>query len=58
MTEPKTIQPTVEMLEKRRLGPFSVSAIGLGAMRLAGPNVFGPPRVEKMPLYCFELRSS
>ena len=43
MTEPKTIQPTVEMLEKRRLGPFSVSAIGLGAMRLAGPNVFGPP---------------
>jgi pyridoxine 4-dehydrogenase len=27
----------------RRIGPFSVSAIGLGAMRLAGPNVFGPP---------------
>jgi pyridoxine 4-dehydrogenase len=43
MTEPKSIQQAVEMLEKRRLGPFSVSAIGLGAMRLAGPNVFGPP---------------
>jgi pyridoxine 4-dehydrogenase len=27
----------------RNIGPFSVSAIGLGAMRLAGPNVFGPP---------------
>jgi pyridoxine 4-dehydrogenase len=27
----------------RQLGPFSVSAVGLGAMRLAGPNVFGPP---------------
>jgi pyridoxine 4-dehydrogenase len=25
------------------LGPYSVSPIGLGAMRLAGPNVFGPP---------------
>jgi len=33
----------VEMTEERRLGPFSVSALGLGAMRLAGPNVFGPP---------------
>jgi pyridoxine 4-dehydrogenase len=43
MTEPKSSQQSVEMLEKRRLGPFSVSAIGLGAMRLAGPNVFGPP---------------
>ncbi len=30
-------------MEKRQLGPFSVSAMGLGAMRLAGPNVFGPP---------------
>jgi aryl-alcohol dehydrogenase-like predicted oxidoreductase len=29
--------------EKRGLGPFTVSAIGLGAMRLSGPNVFGPP---------------
>jgi pyridoxine 4-dehydrogenase len=28
----------------RPLGPFSVSAIGFGAMRLAGPGVFGPPR--------------
>lgn len=29
---------------RRPLGPFSVSAIGFGAMRLAGPGVFGPPR--------------
>lgn len=27
----------------RPLGPFSVSPIGLGATRLAGPNTFGPP---------------
>jgi pyridoxine 4-dehydrogenase len=33
----------VRMTERRALGPFSVSAIGLGAMRLAGPNVLGPP---------------
>jgi pyridoxine 4-dehydrogenase len=35
-------QPAI-VQEKRTLGPFSVSAIGLGAMRLTGPNVFGPP---------------
>lgn len=29
--------------ETRSLGPYSVSPIGFGAMRLAGPNVFGPP---------------
>jgi pyridoxine 4-dehydrogenase len=29
---------------RRPLGPFSVSAIGFGAMRLTGPGVFGPPR--------------
>src|SRR5450755_1763863 len=28
---------------KRALGLLSVSPIGLGAMQLAGPNVFGPP---------------
>jgi pyridoxine 4-dehydrogenase len=28
---------------KRQLGPFSVAPIGLGAMRLTGPGVFGPP---------------
>jgi pyridoxine 4-dehydrogenase len=37
------VQQPVGVTEKRHLGPFSVSAIGLGAMRLAGPNVFGPP---------------
>jgi pyridoxine 4-dehydrogenase len=30
--------------ERRGLGPFSVAPIGFGAMRLTGPNVFGPPR--------------
>jgi pyridoxine 4-dehydrogenase len=29
---------------RRRLGPFEVAPIGYGAMRLTGPNVFGPPR--------------
>ena len=29
---------------RRPLGPFSVSPIGFGAMRLTGPGVFGPPR--------------
>jgi pyridoxine 4-dehydrogenase len=43
MTLHESIQRAGEHVEKRRLGPFSVSAIGLGAMRLAGPNVFGPP---------------
>jgi pyridoxine 4-dehydrogenase len=28
----------------RGLGPFVVAPIGFGAMRLTGPNVFGPPR--------------
>src|ERR1700733_11744327 len=31
------------VVERRGLGPFSVAPIGFGAMRLAGPNVFGPP---------------
>jgi pyridoxine 4-dehydrogenase len=30
-------------LQRRPLGPFSVWPIGFGAMRLTGPNVFGPP---------------
>ena len=29
--------------DPRWLGPFPVSPIGFGAMRLAGPGVFGPP---------------
>ena len=29
---------------RRVLGPFSVRPIGFGAMRLAGPGVFGPPK--------------
>ena len=30
-------------MKQRQLGPFMVAPIGLGAMRLTGPNVFGPP---------------
>ena len=30
-------------MDQRRLGPFMVAPIGFGAMRLTGPNVFGPP---------------
>ena len=30
-------------MNDRPLGPFSVSPIGYGAMRLTGPSVFGPP---------------
>ena len=30
--------------QRRLLGPFLVAPIGFGAMRLTGPNVFGPPR--------------
>jgi pyridoxine 4-dehydrogenase len=34
-----------EMAERRSLGPYPVSPIGFGSMRLArGPNVFGPPK--------------
>jgi len=29
---------------RRQLGPFSVAPLGYGAMRLAGENVFGPPK--------------
>src|SRR3989442_1086752 len=31
-------------MQRYPLGPFSVSRIGLGAMQLPGPGVFGPPR--------------
>ena len=34
----------MEAVQQRRLGPFRVSPIGFGAMRLTGPNVFGPPQ--------------
>jgi pyridoxine 4-dehydrogenase len=30
-------------VKQRPLGPFRVAPTGLGAMRLTGPNVFGPP---------------
>ena len=29
---------------RRPLGPYAVAPIGFGAMRLTGPNVFGPPK--------------
>src|SRR2546428_9554975 len=31
-------------MQRYPLGPFSVSRVGLGAMQLPGPGVFGPPR--------------
>lgn len=43
MTEQRSVASPTDRLHKRSLGPFTVSPIGLGAMRLAGPNVFGPP---------------
>jgi pyridoxine 4-dehydrogenase len=33
-----------ETVQYGKLGPFTVSRVGFGAMRLTGPNVFGPPR--------------
>jgi aryl-alcohol dehydrogenase-like predicted oxidoreductase len=35
--------PAHALLQRRPLGPFSVWPIGFGAMRLSGPNIFGPP---------------
>jgi pyridoxine 4-dehydrogenase len=43
MTVQRDLPRSAEVQEKRVLGPCSVSAVGLGAMRLAGPKVFGPP---------------
>jgi pyridoxine 4-dehydrogenase len=36
--------PTDTEVERRALGPFTVLPVGLGAMQLAGPGVFGPPK--------------
>jgi len=38
------------VIERRGLGPFSVAPIGFGAMRLTGPNVFGPPRDHRVAI--------
>jgi len=38
-------RPVTESPDRRRpLGPFFVAPVGFGAMRLAGPNAFGPPK--------------
>jgi pyridoxine 4-dehydrogenase len=44
----RNTDPKRSTMDRRRLGPHLVSPIGFGAMRLTGPNVFGPPadRVE------------
>jgi pyridoxine 4-dehydrogenase len=34
----------VRLTDRRPLGSFLVAPIGFGAMRLTGPNVFGPPQ--------------
>jgi pyridoxine 4-dehydrogenase len=44
MTNNGSVEEPVGPSMKRPLGLLSVSAIGLGAMQLAGPNVFGPPK--------------
>jgi pyridoxine 4-dehydrogenase len=36
--------PADTEVERRALGPFAVFPVGLGAMQLAGPGVFGPPK--------------
>jgi pyridoxine 4-dehydrogenase len=48
----KSSSLTLQGGEKRGLGPYRVSPIGLGAMQLTGPNVFGPPadRTEAISL--------
>jgi pyridoxine 4-dehydrogenase len=43
MADEGSVAKLTDRPQKRSLGPFAVSPIGLGAMRLAGPNVFGPP---------------
>jgi len=40
-TEPKGASSLERCWRSGSWGPFSVAAIGLGAMRLTGPNVFG-----------------
>jgi pyridoxine 4-dehydrogenase len=43
MSDDESSGESTKWLNKRPLGSLSVSPIGLGAMQLAGPNVFGPP---------------
>jgi pyridoxine 4-dehydrogenase len=43
VAEDGSIESPPAGLQRRPLGPFSVSPIGLGAIQLAGPHVFGPP---------------
>jgi aryl-alcohol dehydrogenase-like predicted oxidoreductase len=43
--------PVIDNADRRRpLGPFSVAPVGFGAMRLAGPNVFGPPKDRRQAI--------
>src|SRR5258708_11342116 len=39
---PEELGAMEHVVERRGLGPFLVAPIGFGAMRLTGPNVFGP----------------
>jgi pyridoxine 4-dehydrogenase len=36
--------PNIEKSESYRLGSYTVNRLGYGAMQLAGPGVFGPPK--------------
>jgi pyridoxine 4-dehydrogenase len=42
--QPAMTEPTETRVDRRPLGRHEVRPIGFGAMRLAGPNVFGPPK--------------
>ncbi len=41
---------TRDRVDKRPLGPFSVSPVGLGTRQLSGPNAFGPPKDRREAL--------
>jgi hypothetical protein len=57
----KAVQESLPVMEKREMGPDSVSAIGFGAMRFAGANLFGPPanrdKAIALPQATFQLSS-
>jgi pyridoxine 4-dehydrogenase len=43
-SDPDATEQTKVRGDSRPLGPFSVSPVGFGTMRLTGPNALGPPR--------------
>ena len=43
-------EQTMVRADSRPLGPFSVSTVGFGTMRLTGPNALGPPKDRSQAL--------